>query len=209
MQIAAADKSLGTDPTRAERWPVPRRQAWFAFAMAFLLMIFDFMDRQIVVAMFPALKAEWGLSDKDLGALVAVVSITIALFSLPIALVADRWSRVESSAVMAAVEVWPPSPAGSAQLRPARCGARGHRAGRSGLRRGRRGVVHQHVPGGAARHRDRRLSGGGRGRLYAGRGAGRRDHGTWGWQAAFGVVGIPGLVLALLSCWCATTARSR
>ena len=103
MQIASADKSLGTDPTRAEHWPVPRRQAWFAFVMAFLLMVFDFMDRQIVVAMFPALKAEWGLSDKELGALTAVVSITVAVFAFPIALLADRWSRVKSIAVMATV----------------------------------------------------------------------------------------------------------
>jgi hypothetical protein len=43
---------------------VPRRQAWFALVMAFLLMVFDYMDRQVVVAMFPALKAEWDLSDK-------------------------------------------------------------------------------------------------------------------------------------------------
>jgi hypothetical protein len=51
MHFASADKSLGTDPTRAEHWPVPRRQAWFAFVMAFLLMVFDYMDRQVVVAM--------------------------------------------------------------------------------------------------------------------------------------------------------------
>ena len=89
MQIAAADKSLGTDPTRAEHWPVPRRQAWFAFVMAFLLMVFDYMDRQVVVSMFPALKAEWGLSDKQLGALTAAVSITVAVFAFPIALLAN------------------------------------------------------------------------------------------------------------------------
>jgi len=70
MQIAAADKSLGTGPDSAEHWPVPRRQAWFAFVMAFLLMVFDYMDRQVVVAMFPALKAEWGLSDPELRDLV-------------------------------------------------------------------------------------------------------------------------------------------
>jgi hypothetical protein len=51
MQIIAADKSLGTGPDGAEHWPVPRRQAWFAFVMAFLLMVFDYMDRQVVVAM--------------------------------------------------------------------------------------------------------------------------------------------------------------
>jgi len=65
MQIAAADKSLGRGPDGAEHWPVPRRQAWFAFVMAFLLMVFDYMDRQVVVSMFPALKAEWGKRDHE------------------------------------------------------------------------------------------------------------------------------------------------
>ena len=102
MQIAAADKSLGTDPTRAEHWPVPRRQAG-SLRHGVPADGLRFIDRQIVVAMFPALKAEWGLSDKELGALTAVVSITVAVFAFPIALLADRWSRVKSIAVMAAV----------------------------------------------------------------------------------------------------------
>jgi len=32
---------------------VSRRGAWLVFAMTFPLMVFDFVDRQIVVAMFP------------------------------------------------------------------------------------------------------------------------------------------------------------
>src|SRR5262245_51242884 len=83
MQLAAADRSLGANPDDARHWPVPRRQAWFAFVMSFLLMVFDFMDRQIVVSTFPALKAEWGLSDKQLGALTSVVAVTVALFASP------------------------------------------------------------------------------------------------------------------------------
>ena len=41
--------------------------AWFAFAMTIALMIFDYVDRQVIVSLFPHLKAEWGLSDKQLG----------------------------------------------------------------------------------------------------------------------------------------------
>jgi MFS transporter, Spinster family, sphingosine-1-phosphate transporter len=41
-------------------------------------MTVDF-DRQLVVAAFPYLKADWGLSDKQLGALVSVVSVAVAL----------------------------------------------------------------------------------------------------------------------------------
>ena len=53
--------------------------AWFAFAMTIGLMIFDYVDRQVIVSLFPYLKAAWGPSDKQLGALVSVVSVTVAL----------------------------------------------------------------------------------------------------------------------------------
>jgi predicted MFS family arabinose efflux permease len=70
------------------------RQAWFAFVMTIGLMIFDYVDRQVIVSLFPHLKAEWSLSDKQLGALVSVVSVTVAIAGIPVALFADRVSRV-------------------------------------------------------------------------------------------------------------------
>src|SRR5690349_9849729 len=78
-----------------------RRAAWFAFAMTIGLMIFDYVDRQIIVSIFPHLKAEWGLSDKQLGALASIVSVTVAVGGIPVALVADRLGRVRSIAAMA------------------------------------------------------------------------------------------------------------
>ena len=80
-----------------------RGQAWFAFAMTLGLMIFDYVDRQVIVSLFPYLKAEWDLSDKQLGALVSVVSLTVALGALPVALFADRVSRVRSIVAMATI----------------------------------------------------------------------------------------------------------
>ena len=80
-----------------------RGPAWFAFAMTLALMMFDYIDRQVIVSLFPYMKADWGLSDKQLGALVSVVSVTVALGALPVALVADRASRVKSIVVMATV----------------------------------------------------------------------------------------------------------
>ena len=61
--------------------------------MTIALMVFDYVDRQVIVSLFPHMKQDWGLSDKELGALVSVVSITIALGALPVALFADRTSR--------------------------------------------------------------------------------------------------------------------
>ena len=78
-----------------------RGAAWFAFAMTCGLMLFDYIDRQVIVSLFPHLKDEWGLSDKQLGALASIVSVTVALAGIPVALAADRFSRVKSILVMA------------------------------------------------------------------------------------------------------------
>ena len=71
-----------------------RGPAWFAFAMTLALMVVDYVDRQVIVSLFPYMKADWGLSDKQLGALVSVVSVTVALGALPIALFADPEGHV-------------------------------------------------------------------------------------------------------------------
>src|SRR6478672_2550656 len=48
----------------------PKR--WAVFAILFALMVVDYLDRQVVVSMFPHLKAQWNLSDSELrGAAVA------------------------------------------------------------------------------------------------------------------------------------------
>ncbi|MDB5875664.1 MAG: putative Major facilitator superfamily 1, partial [Ramlibacter sp.] len=78
-----------------------RKAAWFAYGMTVSLMIVDYVDRQVIVSMFPFLKGEWHLSDKELGFLVSIISITVALFGIPVAWVADRFSRVKSIVAMA------------------------------------------------------------------------------------------------------------
>ncbi len=44
-----------------------------------------------------------GLSDAQLGGLVSIVSITVALGTVPLSLLADRWSRVKGMFLMAVV----------------------------------------------------------------------------------------------------------
>jgi predicted MFS family arabinose efflux permease len=197
MYVATADATLDVDTTARTRWTASRGQAWFAFVMTFLLMTFDFIDRQVVVSMFPALKAEWGLSDKELGALVSVVSITIALFSFPIALVADRWSRVKSIAVMAVVWSLATIACGFSrsygQLVAARSviglgeagyGAAGGALLASMFPASRRATV---VSGFLAAATVGSVLGVVLGGVITAR---------WGWKMAFGLVGIPGIVLA-------------
>jgi predicted MFS family arabinose efflux permease len=87
----------------APEQPAPRRYAWTVFGVLFALMVVDYVDRQVIVSMFSHLKAEWNLSDGQLGALVSIVSVTVAIGAVPLSLLADRWSRVKSIFLMALV----------------------------------------------------------------------------------------------------------
>ena len=59
------------------------------------------MARQVLNAVFPLLKAQWSLSDAQLGLLSGVVAIMVGLLTFPLSLLADRWGRVKSLTVMA------------------------------------------------------------------------------------------------------------
>lgn len=76
---------------------------WVIFALSFGLLISDYMARQVLNAVFPLLKAEWGLMDSQLGLLSGVVAIMVGLFTFPLSLAADRWGRVRSLTLMAVV----------------------------------------------------------------------------------------------------------
>ena len=185
--------------TPADGYLVSRRAAWFAFAMTIALMVFDYVDRQVIVSLFPYLKAEWSLSDKQLGGLVSVVSVIVAIGALPIALFADRTSRVKSIVLMAGA--WSLATIACmftrnySQLFAARAlvglGEAGYGAVGAAL-------ISSLFP---ARMRGALLAGffaaasigSVLGVLLGGMIAAR-----WGWQAAFGIVGVPGLLLALL-----------
>ena len=179
--------------------PAPSRYAWTVFAIMFLLMVVDYVDRQVVVSMFPHLKAEWSLSDGQLGGLVSIVSITVALGTVPLSLLADRWSRVKSIFLMALV--WSAATitcafaADYTHLLAARSvvglGEAAYGSAGAALLaslfpvRMRSTVLGAFLAAG--------LMGSVLGVVLGGVIAER-----WGWQAGFGAVGIPGLLLAVL-----------
>ncbi len=80
---------------------VSRTFAWIVFALIFGLLLSDYMSRQVLNAVFPLLKAEWSLSDTQLGSLSSVVSLMVGLLTFPLSLIADRWGRVASLKAMA------------------------------------------------------------------------------------------------------------
>ncbi|MET7981988.1 MULTISPECIES: MFS transporter [unclassified Streptomyces] len=92
-----------TDTTASSGWPVSRRYAWVVFALSFGLLLSDYMSRQVLNAVFPMLKSEWLLSDARLGTLSSVVALMVGLLTFPMSLMADRWGRVRSLLLAAAL----------------------------------------------------------------------------------------------------------
>ncbi|KAB0483995.1 Predicted arabinose efflux permease, MFS family [Pseudomonas reinekei] len=80
---------------------VARQYAWIVFALTFGLLISDYMSRQVLNAVFPLLKSEWALSDGQLGLLSGIVALMVGLLTFPLSLMADRFGRVKSLALMA------------------------------------------------------------------------------------------------------------
>lgn len=80
--------------------PTTSRNAYFAFSLLFLLYMFDYIDRLIIVSLFPFIKAEWGISDTQCGLLVSAVYWSILLFSFPASILVDRWSRKKAIGLM-------------------------------------------------------------------------------------------------------------
>ncbi|AGW93834.1 MFS transporter [Cupriavidus sp. DF5525] len=80
-----------------------RSYAWLVFALSFGLLLSDYMSRQVLNAVFPLLKVEWALSDTELGALGGIVALMVGLLTFPLSILADRWGRVRSLILMAAL----------------------------------------------------------------------------------------------------------
>ncbi|PWR18319.1 MFS transporter [Zavarzinia compransoris] len=91
----AKDAALADSPSRATAY------AWVVFALTFGLLLSDYMSRQVLNSVFPLLKADWGLSDAELGSLSGVVALTVGILTLPLSLAAARFGQVRSLIAMA------------------------------------------------------------------------------------------------------------
>ncbi|MDP3098743.1 MAG: MFS transporter [Syntrophales bacterium] len=171
----------------------------YVFLLLWLLYFFDYIDRMVVVSLFPFLKADWGLTDAQCGAMVSAVYWAIILFSFPISILIDRWSRKKSIGIMAVL--WSLATAACAftrnfgQLFAARAaigiGEAGYAPGGTAMisalfpekrRAFMVGIWNASIPLGMA----------------AGIVIGGLIASRWGWRHAFGIVALPGLIIALL-----------
>ena len=186
------------DASSEHRASIPRH-AWSVFALLFALMVADYVDRQVVVSMFPHLKAQWSLTDRQLASLVSIIAVVVALGTLPLSLLADRWGRAKSLFAMALVWNCATIACAYATSYDELLIGRGF----IGLGEAAYGSVGAALIASLFPERLRStaigaflaaaLVGSVLGVVLGGLIAQQ-----WGWQVAFGVVGIPGLGLALL-----------
>ncbi|MGY1698086.1 MFS transporter [Geodermatophilus sp. SYSU D00766] len=94
-----ADAVAGPPAPGATRSRFP----WVVFALAFALLLSDFMCRQVLAAVFPHLKADWALTDTQLGSLTSVVALTVAVLTVPLSVLGDRFGRRRAIVAMAAL----------------------------------------------------------------------------------------------------------
>jgi MFS family permease len=85
----------------ADGYLLSKGYSYYIFTLLFLLYMFDYIDRMVVVSLFPFLKADFGLSDTQCGLLVSTVYWSIVVLSVPTSVIIDRWSRKKCIGLMA------------------------------------------------------------------------------------------------------------
>jgi MFS family permease len=73
----------------------------YIFMLLFLLYMFDYIDRVVVTSMFTSIEKDWGLSHTQSGLLVSAVYWSIILLTFPVSILIDRWSRRKTIGIMA------------------------------------------------------------------------------------------------------------
>lgn len=82
---------------------VPRWKVWYTVGVLFVLYMMDYALRSVIGPMTPMLKTEMGLSDTEVGWLMSVVLIGVAVFALPLSFVIDRWRRSKMISIISIV----------------------------------------------------------------------------------------------------------
>jgi MFS family permease len=177
---------------------VPARR--YVLGLLAVVYTFNFIDRQILAILLPAIKAEFGLSDTILGFLAgSAFALFYATLGVPIALLADRWNRRNLIALALAVWSGMTALSGAAanvtQLALARIGVG---VGEAGCSPPAHSMIADLYP---PAERSTAM-----GIFTLGISAGIMIAylaGGWvaeniGWREAFFIVGVPGLVLSLL-----------
>lgn len=171
----------------------------YVFVLLFLLYMFDYIDRMVVTNMFISIEKDWGITHTQSGLLVSAVYWAIVLLTFPVSILVDRWSRSKTIGIMAIM--W--------SIATALCALTGNFA-QLFLARLLIGVGEAgYAPGGSAMisglypHEKRsRMMGIWNASIPLGTAIGVLLGGFiavhLGWKHAFGIVAIPGFIVAVL-----------
>jgi MFS family permease len=93
LKLNAIPESLASPIDAEDSFP-PRAYAWYVVAVIFIAGGFAFVDRIVVSLVTPALQADLGLRDSQLGMLQGLAfALFYVLFGIPLGIIADRWNR--------------------------------------------------------------------------------------------------------------------
>ena len=73
----------------------------FILVVVTLLYVANYMDRMVLSATLPLIQADLGLTDTQGGWLGTIYYIVVALLTIPISVLVDRWSRKKAISIMA------------------------------------------------------------------------------------------------------------
>jgi MFS family permease len=193
-----------TNSYTKEGYLVSKRYAYYVFFILFIIYMVDYADRYVVSGLIPYLKApltEGGLafSDRDCGLLVSAVYWSIVVLTFPLSIMIDRWRRTRSLGIL--VFLWSLATGSCAftgnfrQLFTARVAVG---IGESGYVPGGYSLISAFFP----EKRRELMIGIWNGAIPLGIVMGSVLGGIiavhLGWRHAFGIMAIPGLVLAFL-----------
>jgi len=75
-----------------------------ALFLLFLVSFFNYLDRYVLSVLMPSIKAEMALTDTQLGAIGTAFTVSYVLLGIPMARIADRYSR--KNVVVVSLSIW-------------------------------------------------------------------------------------------------------
>lgn len=181
---------------------VSRGYAYYVFTLLFLLYLFNYVDRMVISALLPYLKVEWVLTDTQCGWFASIVTLMMTAFVFPVSLLIDRWSRKKAIAIMGVL--WGFASAGCAFMRSftqlifmrSFVGV-----GEAAFTSGGHAMIAAYFP----EEKRATMNGLFTASIPMGTAIGVILGGviaeTLGWRYAFGIMAIPGLIVAIIFFW--------